>query len=53
MADMKLELTEKERTGVDEVTHLLETVSVEECQGLLDEHLTSVQMMQASAFCKG
>ena len=50
---MQLELMEKERTGVDEITHLLDGPVTEECQGMLDEHMTSVQMMQASAFCKG
>jgi hypothetical protein len=39
---MYFELTEKERTGIDEITHLLETASVEENQALLDEHMTSV-----------
>jgi hypothetical protein len=51
---MHVEMKEHKLTGkVGEITYLLQGPSIEENQQFIDEHITSAQMMQASAYCKG
>jgi len=52
LGSMQLKIKKHDLTGKKEHTHLLEGPSIEENQVFLDEHITSVQMMQASSYCK-